>query len=491
MLTKSMDLRAKYGAHKGAWILLLVAAAWGLCSRVDASTGDAAFIAGSYTITPNANGTTATVAVAGIQNTTTSTTSGSIGFALWYSPTPYSGGNITGYQVAESYLPIGQCTSSQLQPGAECVSITVQATLTPPPPGVYYPVLLLLEHTTTCSSSNGYCTDGSPTVTVSSSGGGGGGGGASSGVSIVGTYSYTPDAAAGTVQLNVAELLNSSTTNTTGTLRLELWLTTTPYTGGAINGYRVAMYQLTGSSNGQLGPDQYFSNVSAAVPLAGLPGAGTYDVTLLVTEYSTSCTATDHFCVDTYGNFSNGFTVAGGGNSGGDSYISLIGTYSYSTDSGLSTAQVSVAEILNSSATYKTGSLRLELWLTATPYAGGSITGYRIATYQLTGSTEGALGPNQEFTNISASVPLSGLPGPGTYDVTLIVSEYTNNCGTSDGFCIDTYGNFPNQFDISSPVSIVTNSAGHSGGGAIELFDLLGLFALLTVCRFQRLCSYR
>jgi hypothetical protein len=49
-----------------------------------ASTGDAAFVAGTYTITPSADGTTATVNVAGIQNTTTNVTSGSLGFELWY-----------------------------------------------------------------------------------------------------------------------------------------------------------------------------------------------------------------------------------------------------------------------------------------------------------------------------------------------------------------------------------------------------------------------
>jgi hypothetical protein len=467
-------------------LLVISGALLGSTKRVEASVGDVAFITGAYTITPSADGSTATINVAGIQNTTTSTTSGSLGFALWYSPTPYSGGTITGYQVAASYLPIGQCTSSQLQPGGECVSITVQDTLTLPPPGVYYPVLLLIEHSASCTSTNGYCTDdfvnllrtsdGSPTVTVGTSGSS-----ATSSVSIVGTYSYVPDLTAATVQLNVAELLNASPTNTTGTLRLELWLTPGPYSGGPINGYRVATYQLTGSSNGQLGPNQYFSNISATVPLSGLPGAGTYNATLIVTEYGTSCTATDHYCVDTYGTFSSGFPIAGGGNTGGNSNISIVGTYAYSTDSSLSTAQLTIAEILNSSTTYKTGTLRLELWLTTSPYAGGTINGNRVATYQLTGPTQGALGPNQDFTNISATVPLSNLPGAGTYDVTLIVSEYTNNCGTSDGFCIDTYGPFSNQIVVSSPVSILGGGGGHSGGGGIDGIDVLGLIALLSL----------
>jgi hypothetical protein len=457
-----------------------------------ASTGDVAFVAGPYTITPNANGTTATVDVAGIQNTTTNVTSGSLGFELWYSPTPYSGGTITGHQVAASFLPIGQCTSSQLQPGGECVSITVQDTLTLPPAGVYYPVLLLVEHTASCTSTSGYCTDdfvnllqtsnGSATVTVGSSGAG------TSSVTIVGNYSYVPDLAAASVQLNVAELLNSSPTYTTGTLRLELWLTLVAYSGGPINGYRVATYQITGSTNGQLGPDQYFSNISATVPLSALPSAGTYDATLVVTEYSPSCLTTDHYCIDTYGTFSSGVTIGDGANTGGNSNLSIVGTYSYSADASDTTAQLDVAEILNSSTTNTTGTLRLELWLTSTPYTGGSINGNRIATYQLTGPSQGTLRPNQDFTNITASVPLTNLPGAGMYDVTLILSEYTKNCGTSDGFCIATYGAFPNQFVVSDPTSVISNVTGHSGGGgAFGWIDCLGLTVLVTGMRLLKL----
>jgi len=476
-----------------ATTLALVAAllSWSLPALVRASTGDAAFIGGTDTILPSTDGTTAEVSVAGIQNTTTNVTSGSLGFALWYSPVPYSGGTITGYRVADSYLPIGQCTSLTLAPGGECVAILVEDTLTLPPAGVYYPVLVLVEHTATCADPSGYCiddfvnlvrsSDGGATVTVGSGGGGGGGGATStSSVAIVGNYSYTPDLAAGTVQLDVAEIQNNSSTNTTGTLRLELWLTTTPFTGGSINGYRVATYQVSGSSNGELGPNQYFSSIAATVPLSGLPGSGTYDVALLVTEYSNSCGASDHFCLDTYGMFPSSFTIGGGGNTGGNGNISIVGSYAYSANASLSSAQLQVAEILNSSATYKTGTLRLELWLTTTPYAGGLITGNRIASYQITGSSNGTLGPNQDFSNINVSVPLGDLPGPGTYDATLIVSEYTNSCGTTDGYCIDTYGTFANQFVVAS-TNVVSNTGGHSGGGAIGGAEVLGLLGLLMI----------
>lgn len=307
---------------------------------------------------------------------------------------------------------------------------------------------------------------------------------AQSSVELVGNYSYSANLAADTVLLNVTEILNNSTAYTTGTLRLELWLTTTPYTGGPISGFRIAIYQLTGPSNGQLGPGQYFSNITQTLPLTGIPAAGSYYVTLLVSEYTQNCGTTDGYCIDTYGPFPNQFNVTGGGNgSDSGSYVQLVGSYSYSASLSGGTVQLAVAEIINTSSTYTTGSLRLELWLTTNPYAGGNISGNRVAIYRITGSSNGQLAPNEEFTNVSATVPLSNLPGPGSYYVTLIVSEYTQACGTSDGYCIDTYGSFSDPLVI--PTSNSTDNGGTSGsgggGGALGPWELAFLcMALLS-----------
>ena len=121
---------------------------------------------------------------------------------------------------------------------------------------------------------------------------------------IEGQYSYELNFAADSAQLHVDQIQNSSSTNTTGTLRLELWATAAPYSGGSISGYRIAMYQITGSSNGSLGPNQYFSNINATVPILEVPPDGTYYPTLILTEYNPGdCTSSDHFCIDTYGGF--------------------------------------------------------------------------------------------------------------------------------------------------------------------------------------------
>ena len=103
---------------------------------------------------------------------------------------------------------------------------------------------------------------------------------------FVGNYSYSISTANNTVVLSADELENTSSTSTSGTIRLELWLTTTPWnSGGSNTGYEIATYRITGSSNGTLGPDQYFSNVSNTVTYVNHPPAGSYYVTLAAAEY--------------------------------------------------------------------------------------------------------------------------------------------------------------------------------------------------------------
>lgn len=140
--------------------------------------------------------------------------------------------------------------------------------------------------------------------------------------------------------------------------------------------------------------------------------------------------------------------------------VEIVGTYSYQLSTSSASVQLSVAEILNPSSTYHTGTLRLELWLTTSPYSGGSINGFRVAAIQLTGSSNGTLGPDQYFSNVYATGPLVNFPSSGTYYVTFIIEEFTQNCGSSDGFCIDTFGGFGDQLVIGG--SVMTSNAGPS-----------------------------
>lgn len=133
----------------------------------------------------------------------------------------------------------------------------------------------------------------------------------------------------------------------------------------------------------------------------------------------------------------------------------LVGSYSYLT-SGLNTVTLNVGEIYHSS-TNTTGTLRLELWLTLLPYSLSTSSGWRVATFQISipASPSGTLGSYQSFINITTTQPLVNLPAPGSYNATLLVTEYNPpTCGSVDGFCTDTYGGFTGQFfipDVTAP----------------------------------------
>ena len=303
-----------------------------------ASTGDAAFVAGKYEILPAASGSTASVQVAGIQNTTVNTTTGSLGFELWYSSEPYSGGTIDGYKVAASYLPIGNCSSSQLVPGQSCLDIIVTDALIMPPAGTYYPVLLLVEHTSGCTSNNGFCIDdfvaltnsatGGPTVTVTpvSDGGSGVTGNAEMLTPVtVGSIDWTSD----TVDISVSQVLNVSGA-TSGSLAVQLWFTAAPYaSGSSISGYKVASFPVPAScttGDSQLGAGMGCTSIDSGTIDVTPPPAGTYYAVLVLAEYNPSaCSTNAGYCVDNAVNLENQETVpsqttvvtSGGGTGGG------------------------------------------------------------------------------------------------------------------------------------------------------------------------------
>lgn len=313
-------------------------------SQTWASAGNAAFVAGNYEITPSADDTSAVVQVASIRNTTATTTSGSLGFELWYSSTPYSGGTIDGYKVAASYLPIGNCSSSQLAPGQSCTAITVTDLLTVPPAGNYYPVLLLVEFSSGCTTNNGYCIDdyvdltnlvtGGPTVTVGSVNDGGSastGNAEMAGPVEVSGIDWTAD----TVDITVTSVTNISNV-TSGSLAIQLWFTANPYTGGAISsGYKVASFPLPAScttGQAQLNAGMACNSIDSGTISVTAPPAGTYYAALLLVEYNPSnCPSNAGYCVDNGLALQNQETVpdpitvtgiasTGGGGGGGELY---------------------------------------------------------------------------------------------------------------------------------------------------------------------------
>src|SRR6267143_616338 len=109
-----------------------------------------------------------------------------------------------------------------------------------------------------------------------------------------------------TVHITLAKIVNSSSTRTSGSLRIDLWSFQAPYAGGSFSGYKTASVrtsQITGLSD-QLGPSRSFSDITLDLPYtAPAPGYSSYSLFLM--EFSNACTASDHFCVTAYLNYSS------------------------------------------------------------------------------------------------------------------------------------------------------------------------------------------
>jgi len=97
------------------------------------------------------------------------------------------------------------------------------------------------------------------------------------------------------VAINVADINNDSFTRTTGSLRLELWATTTPPArAGSFSGFRLAV----GPQYDPLVPRTFYSGLSLTTSFSPPPD-GTYWLVLSLAEFnSTQCPASDPWCIN-------------------------------------------------------------------------------------------------------------------------------------------------------------------------------------------------
>jgi subtilisin-like proprotein convertase family protein len=129
------------------------------------------------------------------------------------------------------------------------------------------------------------------------------------------------------------------------------------------------------------------------------------------------------------------------------SKIALIDNFSYSYSFSSGTVQLKATKIENiGDAT--SGTVRLELWLTPAPW---SLTepnpGYQVATYTMSGPSNGTLAPHATFENLTQTVPITNYPPAGTYFVTMVASEYTGqNLAVNNGYVVGDYGTFPKNY---------------------------------------------
>ncbi|KQV30369.1 hypothetical protein ASC93_27875 [Massilia sp. Root335] len=142
--------------------------------------------------------------------------------------------------------------------------------------------------------------------------------GMSAHIGIFGKYGYrintAPDGTISDVTLT-ADAVDNAGASTSGTVQLELWLTSTPWNPtGPNTGYEIAVDRFAGAASGKLDSGQYFRNVAATVPLDNLPPPGTYFVTLAAAEYTGADPATDGgYVVDSSYAFTDLVTVRSDG----------------------------------------------------------------------------------------------------------------------------------------------------------------------------------
>ena len=136
--------------------------------------------------------------------------------------------------------------------------------------------------------------------------------------------------------------------------------------------------------------------------------------------------------------------------------VVLYGTYSYAISPNSGTVTLNVADILNESAANASGPLRLELWLTTTPWGSGSGTNYEVATYRITAPNSGVLAPDAAFSNLAVTIPYLTAPPAGNYYVTLVVAEYTGaNRSVDLGYVTDAVGGFAQLVSLGANGSVL------------------------------------
>ena len=114
-------------------------------------------------------------------------------------------------------------------------------------------------------------------------------------VEFGGTVSYTFNDT--TARLTADRIQNFDTSGSSGSLRLELWAATSPYSGGTFTGYKLAQASL-----GILPYNNYYSMVDIDGIAFNPPPDGTWIFILFVTEY-TGSVLNDGYSIDDWVNF--------------------------------------------------------------------------------------------------------------------------------------------------------------------------------------------
>ncbi len=277
-----------------------------------------------------------------------------------------------------------------------------------------------------------------------------------------------------TINIVAGKVQNQTSGGSSGTLRLQIWATDFPYSGGGISGYVLGTRTL-----GTLQGGYSYNSISGSVAYT-TPPHGLYYTTMTVEEYSGG-----GYVIRDYLTFSGTSELGTGGGGGGGS-LEIEGNGSWRI-SGTS-IDISADKISNNRTGGTSGSLRLQIWATLSPYSGGLLTGYSIGTRTLTTLQGGSY-----YSNVSGYVSYQA-PPVGTYYTVMTLEEYgsggynivdyltfsgTSNLGTGGGGentgTIDMVGSTRYRISgkrVNLMVSKISNtrSVGTSGTLRLRLF---------------------
>lgn len=203
------------------------------------------------------------------------------------------------------------------------------------------------------------------------------------------------------VTLQAGLIKNDSKENATGSLKVQLWASSEPYSSGTIHGHLLAT---TGTIEG-LGPGQYYENFRRTVTYDPPPTRASYYLTFVLLEYKNGAyVIVSHTDVPTAKSL------------GPLQLFTMEGPWRWQTSYEGGTVDMSVARISHR-RTGTTGTLKLSVWLTDLPYRGGRLVGYEIGQVRKDPLKAGFV--YTDVKNTAKFVP----PPAGTYFATLVLSE--------------------------------------------------------------------
>lgn len=218
---------------------------------------------------------------------------------------------------------------------------------------------------------------------------------------ISGSVNYLFGTGNATVSMGCDALINSSAENATAAIMVKLWAMDRPYSGGPLTGHLLGSYKLAG-----LNPGAQYSALKKSVTATLPPRSGNYYICLSVSEYQNGA-----YLITDSRNFGKVIYLAA------PKTFTLSGPWTWKSSYEGGTVNMKVAKISHTRQG-STGGLRLALWATSKPYAGGAINGYMLGSVD-----KKPLKPGFTYNDVDNTAKLKRPPA-GNYYVNLVLLEF-------------------------------------------------------------------